>query len=86
MGDNKKQQENPTVSSGNTSTGQESTASSSAGRNDTDNKSKLSDAARVMRTSSDPEERSKAASQMGHVGGAHSHSGDHGEPDDNNHK
>lgn len=36
----------------------------------------LSEAARTMRTSSNPEERSKAAAKMGHIGGIHSHDND----------
>ena len=31
--------------------------------------SRLSEAARIMRTSSNPEERSRAAAQLGHIGG-----------------
>jgi len=38
-------------------------------------KSSISDAARTMRTSNDPEERSRAAAEMGRKGGEHSHGG-----------
>ncbi len=40
----------------------------------------LSEAAKIMRTSSNPEERKEAASKMGHIGGQHSHSGTNPQP------
>jgi general stress protein YciG len=42
----------------------------------TDSGSDLSDAARRMRTAESPEERSRAASEMGREGGKHSHDRD----------